>query len=96
MTFNELIEKLGNFYPDNELVLCVKHTNSRRGTRLARFIVDELRDAYDAGDDDEQQLLTAMRAIDSAVEELALTSKALASLVNTEQLRKMEARLKGR
>lgn len=84
MKLNEMIEIVSAAYPDG--LIAVEYWDFRRecprrnpkgGDTLALFIALELKDTYDADAADEQQIETALRAIERARGDLDTVSAAL-------------------
>jgi hypothetical protein len=84
MQLNALIEIVSAAYPDGLIAVeywdfkreCPRR-NSKGGDTLALFIALELKDTYDADATDEQQIATALRAIERARGDLDAVSAAL-------------------
>ena len=84
MKLNELIETVSAAYPDGLIAVeywdfkreCPRR-NPKGGDTLALFIALEINDPYDADAADEQQIQTALRAIERARGDLDAVSGAL-------------------
>jgi len=84
MKLNELIEIVSAAYPDGLIAVeywdfkrqCPRR-NPKGGDTLALFIALEIKDTYDSDATDEQQLETALRAIERARGDLDTVSEAL-------------------
>lgn len=84
MKLNELIETVSAAYPDGLIAVeywdfkreCPRR-NPKGGDTLALFIALEIKDTYDADAADEQQIETALRAIERARGDLDAVSGAL-------------------
>ena len=84
MKLNELIEIVSAAYPDGLIAVeywdfkrqCPRR-NPKGGDTLALFIALEIKDTYDSDATDEQQLETALRAIERARGDLDSVSEAL-------------------
>ena len=84
MKLNELIETVSAAYPDGLIAVeywdfkreCPRR-NPKGGDTLALFIALEIKDTYDADAADEQQIQTALRAIERARGDLDAVSGAL-------------------
>ena len=84
MKLNELIEIVSAAYPDGLIAVdywdfkrqCPRR-NPKGGDTLALFIALEIKDTYDADATNEEQLATALRAIDRARGDLDAVSAAL-------------------
>ena len=76
MTLNELISKAAAAYPDGLLLEYWDSDKERprqnpdAGDTLASFIVNEIFETYDTDDQDEQQIETAVHALERAASEI--------------------------
>ena len=92
MKLNELIEIVSAAYPDGLIAVeywdfkreCPRR-NPKGGDTLALFIALEIKDTYDADATDEEQLATALRAIDRARGDMDAVSAALTSELEKQQ-----------
>ena len=92
MRLNELIEIVSAAYPDGLIAVeywdfkreCPRR-NPKGGDTLALFIALEIKDTYDADATDEEQLATALRAIDRARGDMDAVSAALTSELEKQQ-----------
>ena len=84
MKVEELIIAAGSVYPEVSEYIdqCgeLEESNSSSGDTLAAFIAQELASTFDASDDDGTQLATAIRAIQTGVDELQAVAYALSDL----------------
>ena len=92
MKLNELIEIVSAAYPDGLIAVeywdfkreCPRR-NPKGGDTLALFIALEIKDTYDADATDEEQLATALRAIDRARGDMDAVSAALTGELEKQQ-----------
>jgi hypothetical protein len=92
MKLNELIEIVSAAYPDGLIAVeywdftreCPRR-NRKGGNTLALFIALEIKDTYDPDASDEQQLETALRAVERARGDLDAVNAALTSELEKRQ-----------
>lgn len=76
MTLDELIEIADRVYPDGFIKLYYVEPDPS-GDTLAKFIVTEIKETYDAKASDDKQLETLIRALESGRRELGNVTDAL-------------------
>ena len=85
MTLNQLVCRAAMAYPEAAIIDCwdtqrEKPKKHDGGDTLALFVARELKDTFDPAADDATQVATAVRAIQTAVDELQGVAHALSDL----------------
>ena len=86
MTLNQLVCRAASVYPDAYVLEYwdaekqEPRKNPSGGDTLAQFIAIELADTYDADASDNEQIATAVRAMQTAADDLAAVAQALSDL----------------
>jgi len=70
MTYEQLIARIDDAYPDNMIGLYAADPDGPHGDTLARFIAVELRDTFEPDQGDEYQARMALDMIDKAYREM--------------------------
>jgi hypothetical protein len=86
MTLNALVCRAASVYPE-AYVLCYWNTDKQEpkrnragGDMLAQFVAHELAETYDGDASDNQQIATAVKAMQSAADDLQAVACALSNL----------------
>ena len=86
MTLNQLVGRAAAVYPDGQVMEYwdtkkerPRH-NRKGGDTLAQFIAFELADTYDPDADDGTQIATAVKAMQTAADDLQTVAQALSDL----------------
>lgn len=86
MMLNQLVCRAASVYPDAfvlqywDMATQAPKRNPEGGDTLAQFIAQELADTYDADASDGDQIAAAVKAMQSAADDLALVAQALSDL----------------
>lgn len=86
MTLNQLVCRAASVYPDAYVLQYwdmdkqAPKPNPSGGDTLAYFIAQELADTYDADADDGTQIATAVKAMQTVADDLAMVAHALSDL----------------
>ena len=77
MTLQELIDIADAVYPDGMVGMYHREPRKNHGDILAKFLATELRETFDTDATDDEQLVTAERAVYAAIGELEAVREAL-------------------
>ena len=86
MTLNQLVCRAASVYPDAYVLQYwdmeneKPRKNPQGGDTLAQFIANELADTFDPDADDGTQIATAVKAMQTAADDLAMVAHALSDL----------------
>jgi hypothetical protein len=86
MTLNQLVCRAASVYPDGYVLQYwdmdkqEPRLNPLGGDTLAQFIAFELADTFEPDDDDGTQIATAVKAMQTAADDLAMVAHALSDL----------------